>query len=189
MNEMVTKKLKLIWTHIGFHISLYSVSIRIGIYIDMKTDMGSYRFELIYGTKCLDWEGLIGRGLMGDLGSILISILKPIWTHIGPHIGFEIDMKIDLNSDQISKLIWTHISFHISFEIDMKTDMNLYQFVKLIWDTRSLSPRKCSANILRTSSFQCIFISESTVAPTPLFLHLIRLLKPFSKSILQCKIE
>ena len=57
------------------------------------------------------------------------------------------------------------------------------------YDTRSLSPRKCSANILRTSSFQCIFISKSTVAPTPLFLHLIRLLKPFSKSILQCKIE
>ena len=58
-----------------------------------------------------------------------------------------------------------------------------------VYDTRSLSPRKCSANILRTSSFQCIFISESTVAPTPLFLHLIRLLKPFSKSILQCKIK
>ena len=58
-----------------------------------------------------------------------------------------------------------------------------------MYDTRSLSPQKCSANYLRTSSFQCIFISKSTVAPTLLFLHLIRLLKPFSKSILQCKIE
>ena len=44
----------------------------------MKTDMGSYQFELIYRIKCLDWEGLIGRGLTGDLGFVLISILKPI---------------------------------------------------------------------------------------------------------------
>ena len=71
----------------------------------MKTDMGSDQFELIYRIKCLDWEGLIGRGLTGDLGSILISILKPIWTHIGSHINFELDIKTDKNSDKISKLI------------------------------------------------------------------------------------
>ena len=61
--------------------------------------------SFIYGLKCLDWEGLIGRGLMGDLGSILISILKPIWNHIGSLINFEIDIKTDKNSDKISKLI------------------------------------------------------------------------------------
>ena len=43
--------------------------------------------------------------------------------------------------------------------------INSYGFelhlVSVSYDTRSLSPRKCSANILRTSSFQCIYISES----------------------------
>ena len=57
------------------------------------------------------------------------------------------------------------------------------------YDTRSLSPRKCSANIYKTSSFLCIDISKPTVVPKQLFLHHIRLLKPFSKSILQCKIK
>ena len=44
------------------------------------------------------------------------------------------------------------------------------------------------ANILRTS-FQHIVITKTTVVPTQLFLYLIRLLKPFSKSILQYIIE
>ena len=57
------------------------------------------------------------------------------------------------------------------------------------YDTRSLSPRKCSANIHRTSSFLCIAISKPTIVPKQLFLHHIRLLKPFSISILQCKIK
>ena len=44
------------------------------------------------------------------------------------------------------------------------------------------------ANILRTS-FQHIVITKTTVVPTQLFLYLIRLLKPFSKSIWQYIIE
>ena len=44
------------------------------------------------------------------------------------------------------------------------------------------------ANILRTS-FQRIVITKTNVVPTQLFLYLIRLFKPFSKSILQYIIE
>ena len=90
-------------------------------------------------------------------------------------------MNLKQNSQTFNALILRPIAIVARFYLKNKRNS--------LYDTRSLSPRKCSANILRTSSFQCIFISESTVAPTPLFLHLIRLLKPFSKSILQCKIE
>ena len=57
------------------------------------------------------------------------------------------------------------------------------------YDTWSLSPRICGANILRTSSFQCIFISKPAVWRTQRCHHLIRPLKPFSKSILQYKFD
>ena len=51
----------------------------------MKTDMGSYRFELIYRIKCLDWEGLIGRGLTG-----------------GFRLRFDINFETDINPYRFS---------------------------------------------------------------------------------------
>ena len=58
-----------------------------------------------------------------------------------------------------------------------------------LYDTWSQSPRICIANILRIASNQWILISKSTVWCTQWFHHLIRLLKSFSKRILQCKFE
>ena len=81
-------------------------------------------------------------------------------------------MRVDLLPSQLN------ICYDLFIDLPTK-------FFLVKWNPiRSLSPQKWSANILRTS-FQRIVITKMNVVPTQLFLYLICLFKPISKSILQ----